>query len=353
MGFDSDNNACPGVGAGEISKRSYQHVHQPVPAWQYALRRFDRPHRSDLPPGRTHAGRHILVGTWLYSYCAVGQQLLVDFNFHYTGFGVVSFGDRNGILSLPVSSFYRVFDSRFVSRKAEFCLFLTSVGATGLWIEYTLSQIWRESRHFDFYPEHVAVSAALFILIYSLSHFLDAKENGKIKDYGALLAIWSLRFGLVLMLVRSFSWSWEYLISEGWNHLHSTFIIVLVFLGLSVGLIWKSYRILPLLGFILLFALSLITAIVSSNEDHSLYLQILFNTSLIGMGIWMILRGINSGISRYFFLGIATILTTAFVRYIDLIGNYVGGAVLFAFFSVLLLGAAYYWKKHPNRGDTA
>ncbi len=62
-------------------------------------------------------------------------------------------------------------------------------------------------------------------------------------------------------------------------------------------------------------------------------------------GIWLIVRGINSGISHYFFLGITAILVIAFMRYIDLIGEYIGGAILFTMLAVLLLGAARYWKR--------
>lgn len=71
---------------------------------------------------------------------------------------------------------------------------------------------------------------------------------------------------------------------------------------------------------------------------------------LIAVGIWLIIRGIHSGISHYFFLGVTAILLTAFMRYIDLIGDYIGGAVLFMVFAVLLLGAAKYWKRCQTQG---
>ena len=69
------------------------------------------------------------------------------------------------------------------------------------------------------------------------------------------------------------------------------------------------------------------------------------NLLLMGTGVWLIVRGINNRISHYFFLGVATILVTALLRYVDLIGDYVGGALLFLVFAALLLGAARYWKK--------
>ena len=40
----------------------------------------------------------------------------------------------------------------------------------------------------------------------------------------------------------------------------------------------------------------------------------------------------------------ATILLIALVRYIDLIGDYIGGAILFIVIAAVLLGAAKFWK---------
>jgi len=56
-----------------------------------------------------------------------------------------------------------------------------------------------------------------------------------------------------------------------------------------------------------------------------------------------------SGISHYFFLGITAILLTALMRYIDLIGEYVGGAILFMVLAAFLLSAAKYCKQHQER----
>ena len=88
----------------------------------------------------------------------------------------------------------------------------------------------------------------------------------------------------------------------------------------------------------------MIAAVLSDNSVNAIYFQVIYNIALVGSGIWLILRGIHSGISHYFFLGIATILLTAFMRYVDLIGEYIGGAILFMVLAVLLLGAARYWK---------
>ena len=59
---------------------------------------------------------------------------------------------------------------------------------------------------------------------------------------------------------------------------------------------------------------------------------------------WRVLTGIRRGTTHHFYLGILTIMTTALLRYIDLVGEYIGAACLFAFFAVILLATARYWK---------
>ena len=90
--------------------------------------------------------------------------------------------------------------------------------------------------------------------------------------------------------------------------------------------------------------LSMVALVVPGHMDNMIYFQITYNVALISAGIWLIHRGIQRGISHYFFLGTATILLTALMRYIDLIGEYIGGAILFMGLAALLLGAAKYWK---------
>ena len=60
--------------------------------------------------------------------------------------------------------------------------------------------------------EHIFVSVALFILAHAVSHYLQARGETKAKDYGAVLSLWTLRFGLLSLLVLSFEAPWAGLI---------------------------------------------------------------------------------------------------------------------------------------------
>ena len=225
-------------------------------------------------------------------------------------------------------------------------LFLTVVVSVGLWIEGSLSAAWAgETYRLELHAEHFFVTVALFVFAYAFSHWLHARESGKAKDYGVFLSLWTLRFGLIAMLVLSYEQPWEELIRSDWNHQVSMWPVVIVLLGSSLWLGWKTEKLPTLTPIAAFCSLSMIAVVWSNNSANAIYFQVIYNFAIVGSGIWLIVRGINSGISHYFFLGIAAILVIAFMRYIDLIGEYIGGAILFTMLAVLLLGAARYWKR--------
>lgn len=232
-------------------------------------------------------------------------------------------------------------------------LFLATLTGFGLWVEYSLAYLWRDSRWFDFHAEHLVVGIAMFICFYHFSQWLGQKTSVIAKDYGAILAIWSLRFGLVCMLVLSFEDPWKELIWAYWDYQLSMFAVVGIFAAGAIVLSWQANQLKSAFCLLSFYVASLSAVLAVENYRHAVYFQIVFNLALIAIGIWLIVRGIHSGISHYFFLGVSAILLTAFMRYIDLIGDYIGGALLFAVFAVLLLGAAKYWKSYQSQGGVA
>ena len=49
---------------------------------------------------------------------------------------------------------------------------------------------------------------------------------------------------------------------------------------------------------------------------------------------------------RLVVVAVVVVMLTGLLRYIDLVGDYIGAAILFAVFAVILLVSARYWKKH-------
>ena len=229
-------------------------------------------------------------------------------------------------------------------------LFLTTAGSIGLWVEALLARLWVGERHaFDLHAEHLFVSVALFLFAAAFSHWLHSRDSGKAKDYGVMLSLWTLRFGLIVMCVLSFEDPWEELIDAKWNHLASMLPTVIGLIGAALWMGWKTGKLDALLPIIIFSSLSMIAVVFAGDRDFAIFFQIIYNVALLGSGICLIVRGINGAISHYFFLGVATILIVALMRYIDLIGEYIGGAVLFMALAALLLGAAKYWRVQQHR----
>jgi hypothetical protein len=79
-------------------------------------------------------------------------------------------------------------------------------------------------------------------------------------------------------------------------------------------------------------------------------MQVITNLAAFATSIWLIYRGIEGRLTLFYYTGVATILVMALCRYFDLIGNYLGGAALFAVCGGLLFAAARFWQ-HENRAS--
>ncbi len=228
-------------------------------------------------------------------------------------------------------------------------LFITTVVSIVTWVEYSLAYYWGDGRGFEFAAEHVAVSVVLFIFAYVFSHWLNNRQSTAAKDYGALLAIWSLRFGLLFLLVMSFEQPWVELMEAEWDHKVSMFVLVSAISAGALLLAHSNKKLIPVIYFLTFFWISLMALLWLNDGDYAIYFQVAYNLVLIATSIWLIIKGIQGGLSHYFYLGVTSVLVAALMRYIDLIGDYIGGALLFMVFAALLIGAAKYWKIHRSR----
>ncbi len=168
-------------------------------------------------------------------------------------------------------------------------LFLTAVASVGLWIEASLSAAWAGERYrLELHAEHFLVSVALFIFAYAFSHWLHARDSGRAKDYGVLLSLWTLRFGLIAMLVLSYEEPWEGLIRSDWNYQASMWQMVMVLLGTSLWLGWKTEKLQTLAPIVAFCSLSMIAVVLSDDPANAIYFQVIFNIALDSSGIWLI-----------------------------------------------------------------
>ena len=241
--------------------------------------------------------------------------------------------------------------------RANTLLFLTFVASLILWFQTALGTMWMDGRNrAEWSAEQVFVGAALLFVAHAAGCWLRARDGAKAGDYGALLSLWTLRLALVGMLVMSFEFPWERLITAEWNHQASMWVVVAALAAVAIRLGSRTGVLAPLLLLTALTGGTMVAMIVTGAhadpanlETHATVFQVLDNVALVAAGIWLIVRATATGVSHLFFLGVATILLTAFLRHVDLIGDYVGGAVLFLAFAALLLGAARFWKRRQGR----
>lgn len=228
-------------------------------------------------------------------------------------------------------------------------LFLCFMTGVGLWFELTTAWFMGSNYRYSLDESHVIYAAGLFISYYGLSKWLISSKSHILNDYGTLLGLWVLRFAVISLLIFSFEWLWKDLLKEQWETPFLSLIIVFIFSGIALAFSYLGNKnIHSTFAFVIIYLAATTTIMLSGNPHHAVLLQIITNLILIGTGIWLIVKGINDGITHYFFLGIATILITGLLRYIDLVGDYIGASILFIVFAAILLGAARYWKSQER-----
>ena len=233
--------------------------------------------------------------------------------------------------------------------KPSLILFLVLMIGVGIFIEYTVAWYITEPTRYNFGAENVLVGAALFVLFQGLAEWLGQRPEHYLADYGVALKLWTLRFAIIGLFVFSFEEPWRELLRASWEAPGLVIAISIVFPALALGLTYLAHHSVSKSASTLAFVaitLAALFAVMNPDEVHSTSLQVADNFVLVITGIWLIVQGIREGVTHYFYLGVFTVMLTGLLRYIDLVGDYIGAAILFALFAVILLVSARYWKKH-------
>lgn len=237
--------------------------------------------------------------------------------------------------------------------EASYSLFLGFILALGFWFEYSLMFLWRDGFRIELLFENIVLAASLASLFYAASKRLMAQTSIIAQDYGAILSVWILRFMVLGLIIFSFKGAWRDAIRHDWPEFYSM-LALMTLLGLASILlaIERTHKMLLALVSGGLFAVVFALYVV---EDKSLAVlfQVVDNVLLIVAGIYLIHKGLSRGESHYFFFGMVTILLTALIRYFDLIGDYIGGALLFGFFAVVLIVSAKLFWRQQNKNREA
>ena len=238
-------------------------------------------------------------------------------------------------------------------------LFLVLMAGGMMVIEYSSAWFIGGQAGFDFESENVLIGAAIFVAFHGLAKWLGQRTEHHLVDYGMALEIWTLRLVILGLLVFSFEWPWKELLhrSEDYNELNTGLLLVVpsvFFSAVAIALTYNATRSVKksasTSAFVLVYFVFMIAVLIISGEFITnwqvMTLQVFDNVVLVAIGIGLIIQGIRGGVTHYFYLGVFTILLTGLLRYIDLVGDYIGAAMLFAVFALILLASARYWKNH-------
>jgi len=233
--------------------------------------------------------------------------------------------------------------------KPSLLLFLALMAGIGLYSEYSLAWWLDDPGRYGFGPENIFIGAAVFVFYHGLAKWLGHQSGERLADYGTALEIWTLRFAIVGLFIFSFESSWKEILDAPWQLPGLSITLVLLLAAGAIALAWLGQRDPGKCASTLVFAgvtVGALIAVMSLGEAYADNLQVVDNLVLVITGIWLIAQGIRRGVTHYFYLGVFTVLATGLLRYIDLVGDYIGAAVLFAVFAAILLASARYWKKH-------
>lgn len=235
-------------------------------------------------------------------------------------------------------------------------VFLGTIASGTFWIEVLVSRWLSHTRNFDWPAELLPVSLGLFLLYQAWGRvWEDRKEDDAWAEYGALLRLWAVRIGLVMLLVFSFEGPWVGVLET--RYAVPGFVVAwtaVSLLGVALLALYARAKngerkagwwsvLASCAGVVFLTAVALTTS--RDHEHLAVVLQVLTNLACVGAGIWLIVAAIEDGLTHYFYGGVGLLLVTALLRYVDLVGDYVGASLLFFVFAGILLGAARFWRR--------
>lgn len=233
-------------------------------------------------------------------------------------------------------------------------LFLLWIFALVNWLEYSLAWLMGETYRFDPNMENVLLAAGLTLVFKGLAHYLCIMKHPKWIDYGTSLKLWTMRLTLVSLFVFGFEEPWREMIWEQWHSPSLAYGIAIACTGLALFFSRKSPAALVSTAISAGLLLGVLTALLNlHNRDYAVAFQALTNLATIGWGLWLIISGINDRVGQYFYTGLVALLGTALLRYIDLVGDYIGASLLFGFFALVLLVVSRRWYQSQLKAQGA
>ena len=211
-------------------------------------------------------------------------------------------------------------------------------------------------RLFDLGVEHVFFTCAIQLALFSLGALLqNDKFREHIYDYGIVLRLWAMRFGLLTLFIFTFEGPMKGLIRatlESGAEVFGPAILVLAAQALFIALAARNpdryYELKSDLLIMLGFVGACLAVSLAPGYQNVEPFQIGINLLLIGAGVWLVKRGIELVKNSYVYLGTFVLLVLAFTRYFDLIGDYIGASILFMIEALIMFVVARYLRNRQS-----
>ena len=234
--------------------------------------------------------------------------------------------------------------------------FIVSVIITFIWSNQMLSEFIVGDRDISL------INIGMLIALFGLSSLLSDYKSKKFKSYATILQSTLLLVTIILLFILTFKDMWSFILDEHYyflfftiSHAPVTLLPVvlslsLVFIGVLLTILSKkSFHI--ILFFALLFTMVVLMLFFSPNALSPLSMQVIFNIIFALFAIYFIMEGMQKESALYFFLGIGAILLVTYIRYVNLIGGYIGSSLLFLTFALIMLGSAKYWNQYKKEKE--
>lgn len=244
-----------------------------------------------------------------------------------------------------------VLSSLFLSlyaRPSKFIFLLSLVGMS-VWLNLGLAWSIGEGTLYEPINDLLPVTLAIGVLLNGGAWHLMRSVQLHWREYGSVLHLWFVRCLVVTLLMLSFEGVW----GEYMPYSNGSFIFSMTVLILSGVIAWwlsaKSGKNASLPIVFISISLSASFLAQAWLSDGDMIAAVMINLTLLLTGIGLIKQGVEQSQSQIFYTGIVTLLATAFIRYFDLIGDYIGGAILFLIAASIMMYAARYWRLRPQQ----
>lgn len=212
-------------------------------------------------------------------------------------------------------------------------LALAALAATAVWLNLMLA--WVYATDFGPQAQEGMISFNLGLLV--LAGALAARPGW----WSAGAGNWMPRLTVLAILPFTFVDGWEHYLAYAWTWLDPGLWAALVAL-LAAALLGR-----------LLVALAVAALLIAVHTggvpDQALVWAVASNLLLLLLAMHWMRRGLLEGEGGLYVTGLIAILTLALLRYLDLIGGYLGAAGLFLVMAALMFVAGRYWRRREAR----